>query len=142
MPSRLHLNLERLEQFLKYYSKAYPVRTAIEFRHSSWFCKAICSLLRKYNVALAIEQSSRYPLDETLTADFGYLPFHGPEKLFASSYSEKQLKHWAGIIQKHSKKLKTMYVYFNNDWHMNAIKNAKTLKKIFRTGRGVMYDRP
>jgi uncharacterized protein YecE (DUF72 family) len=132
LPARFHLNLERLDKFLKYYTKHYPIHTAIEFRHQSWFIKDTYELLRNYNVALVIAQSSRYPLDRVITADFSYFRFHGPEKLFMSSYSQEQLMDWAGFIKQCSKKLKRIYIYFNNDWEMNAIKNGKTLEKLVK----------
>lgn len=129
LPARFRYDLDKLETFLKYYTKHYPVRTAIEFRNQYWFVKDTYNILKKYNIALTIAQSSRYPLDQTMTADFGYFRFHGPRKLFMSSYSDKELKDWASFIKKCSKTMKTIYIYFNNTASMFAIKNALTLRK-------------
>jgi uncharacterized protein YecE (DUF72 family) len=130
LPARFRYNLERLDSFLQYYTKHYPVRTAIEFRNQFWFTKDTYALLKKYNIALAIAQSSRYPSAEQMTADFVYFRFHGPKQLFASSYTDKELSYWAGIIKKYRKKAKVIYVYFNNDVSMFAVKNGLTLKSL------------
>jgi uncharacterized protein YecE (DUF72 family) len=53
---------------------------------------------------------------------------HGPEKLFSSKYSPEQLAEWAAFIAKAAKKVKRVYVYFNNDFHGYALENAKELQ--------------
>jgi uncharacterized protein YecE (DUF72 family) len=136
LPARFRYDLKRLEDFLEYYTKNYPARTSIEFRNQYWLTKETYAVLKKYNVALTVAQSSRYPLDQTITADFGYFRFHGPEKLFMSSYSDKELEYWAGFIKNCAKTMKIIYVYFNNTASTFAIKNALALKKILGKTKG------
>jgi uncharacterized protein YecE (DUF72 family) len=73
---------------------------------------------------------SGLPFMEKITSDFIYLRLHGGEVLYGSSYSDKELKQWAGNIQGWRKKDKAAFVYFNNDAYGFAIKNALALKKL------------
>jgi len=77
------------------------------------------------------------PLMERITSDFIYLRFHGGELLYGSSYSDQELKQWAGNIQRWIKKDKTVFVYFNNDAYGFAIKNALALKKCIAQHRRI-----
>lgn len=55
---------------------------------------------------------------------------HGPEKLFASSYSNEQLAELAHYIKNISIEVNKIYVYFDNDFHGYALNNAKTLMRL------------
>lgn len=113
--------------------KKYPVKNSFEFRNQSWFCPKVFRLLKKYQAALCIADSPRYPLVEKVTADFIYLRFHGSKSLYGSRYTDKELKDWAEKIKKWLKQGKDIYVYFNNDVHGYAIKNTKQLKKLCKS---------
>lgn len=119
-------NIKRLEDFLKYVS-SFKLRLAFEFRHQGWFNKDIYKILKKYNVALVIADSSKYPKDIVSTADFVYFRYHGPVELFTSKYSKKELEKEASIIKKFLKDGKDIYIYFNNDFGEYAIDNARRL---------------
>ena len=105
------------------------MRFALEFRHKSWCDKEVYNLLKKYNVAWVIADSPSYPKAEIITANFVYIRMHGPQILFASKYTEKELK---ALSQKIKKWLKRgdIYCYFNNDAYIYAIENAKELSKL------------
>ncbi len=126
------IRIEKFEGFLKLlisYHLSHIPRFSFEFRHQSWFCKEVYDLLKKYNIALCIADSPRWPLSEETTADFVYLRFHGGKELYGSNYSDKELASWAEKIKKW-KKSKDIYAYFNNDAYGYAVENAKTLKKL------------
>lgn len=123
--------LEKFKNFLKLLKK-YKLSFAFEFRHKSWFQEKIYNLLRKYNFALVIADSSRYPKAEVSTADFVYFRFHGPGSLFSSKYSKTQLKKFAQLIKKFLKEKKDIFCYFNNDFSGYAIENAKELIKLLK----------
>lgn len=134
LPASFHFDLERLDAFLDFFTKevrSYPFKfdIAIEFRSKYWFVEETYRLLRKYNVALVAADSSRYPGVRQVTADVAYIRMHGPTKLFASSYSDEQLKELASYIKSISS-VRRIYVYFNNDFHCYAINNAQTLQKL------------
>jgi len=133
LPPNFEYDIERLERFLKFvfnYVKKikYNADFAMEFRNNTWFVKDVYALLNKYNIAVTISDTPNWPMSREITADFTYLRFHGPGQLFGSLYTNKQMKEWAKfIISKAS--LRKIYVYFNNDINMYAIKNADYLSK-------------
>ena len=104
---------------------------AVEFRHSSWFDGETFAALRDAAAALVIAHSARYPQAplET-TAPFVYLRFHGPGALFASIYSEAQLREWARAIRAWLTVGLDVYAYFNNDYRGYALDNARQLLAI------------
>jgi uncharacterized protein YecE (DUF72 family) len=135
LPASFKRDLPLLRRFLAFFTKEvkklkHPPDIAIEFRNKYWFDDKVFELLRKYNVAVVAANSSRYPGTREITADIAYIRLHGPEKLFASKYTDEQLREWAVYIKEVAKKTRRIYVYFNNDFHGYALDNAKTLKKI------------
>lgn len=121
---------ERIERFFHcFLEKETKLKTAFEFRHTSWDNEKIKNLFEKYNAGWVIANSSRYPEIEKITADFVYIRMHGPEELFASEYSKEQLKNLAAKIKKWKKK-RDIFVYFNNDFYGYAVENARQLKEL------------
>lgn len=103
--ANLKYDLPRLEKFIKMLRKTaekmeYPPRFSFEFRNPDYFNPDVYDLLRKHNIALTVAQSKPYPVVKILTADFLYLRFHGPRRLFASSYSKHDLEEWGRFIKK------------------------------------------
>ncbi len=131
--------IKRLENFLKMIAKnKQKLRFAFEFRHKSWCQKSVYELLKKHNVAWVIADSPAYPKAEIITADFVYLRMHGSKVLFASRYTEEELRELAQKIKKwlrpgpepDRKRGLDVYVYFNNDFAGYAIENARELLKL------------
>jgi len=101
---------------------------ALEVRHSSWADKRAVDILRDNNIAFCVSDTAgRYPYIEEDTATFIYIRLHGSKKLYASEYSEEELKTYAQKIRSWSK---DTYLYFDNDYRGYAVKNAKRLKEI------------
>ncbi len=125
LPPSLHMDRGLLEDFLKILPPGY--RFAMEFRHDSWLCDDIYNLLKSYNVALCINDFGRREMQMELTADFGYIRLHGPTGRYGGSYSEEELAEWAERIGSAMESLKSMFVYFNNDFGGYAVKNARKL---------------
>lgn len=102
----------------------------IEFRHESWFNEEVYAILREHRVICCRISSPDFPEELITTHKSGYLRFHGKGKnWYDCLYSEKELKEWYRQIQKTD--LEEIFIYFNNDIHANAPKNAKQLKEIF-----------
>jgi len=138
LPASFKFDLDRLDTFLAFFTKEVRSRPfvfdlAIEFRNKYWLINETYTLLRKHKVALVAANSSRYPGTRELTANVAYIRMHGPTKLFASSYSDEQLQELAEYIQGISSAIERVYVYFNNDFHGYAIKNAQTLQRLLES---------
>jgi uncharacterized protein YecE (DUF72 family) len=128
LPPNLHLDLERLEAFIKLLPKR---KTAVfEFRHESWYCEQTYKLLTQFGAGFCIHDMPGKESPQIVTSDIIYIRFHGTTGRYSGNYPDSQLEDWAGWIKKQSKKASGIYVYFNNDAHGHAIKNAKQLKEM------------
>ncbi|MCX6254307.1 MAG: DUF72 domain-containing protein [Bacteroidia bacterium] len=134
LPPALSFDKPLIHGFLDLIKNQFSLyRFAIEVRHESWINDNFFDLLAHYGIAFVIADSGdRYPFYETVTADFVYLRFHGQEQLYASDYSEADLKLYAGKIISWLDEDKEVWVFFNNDFHGFAINNAVKL-------RGMVY---
>ena len=103
-------------------------RHALEVRHPSWIDTQVFEILKGHNMAFCISDTAgKYPFHEAITADFMYIRLHGSQKLYASEYSEDELQEWGKKIRGWDMET---YIYFDNDFHGFAVKNAKRLKEI------------
>jgi uncharacterized protein YecE (DUF72 family) len=127
LPPNFRKDLKRLGEFLKLLPK--ERRFAFEFRHVTWLDREVYDLLRKYKAGFVIQDSSRWPRAEVVTADFVYLRLHG-RVLYSSNYPEAELKKWAEKIKNWFSEGLDVYGFFNNDTNALAVKNALSLKNL------------
>ena len=136
LPPSFHKDLDRLTYFLRVLSGCGGLRpdepknhTAIfEFRHKSWYCKDTYKLLDKFNAGLCIHDLIGKESPRIVTGDVVYVRFHGTEGRYSGSYSKDQLRTWAKWLKEQTNKVRSIYVYFNNDAEAYAVSNAATLK--------------
>lgn len=130
LPGNFQLNEENIKRLRSFFTLLPKnIRHAIEFRDSTWFVEALWNMLQQDNIAFVISQTSEFPIYQKITADFSYIRFHGPGKLYASKYTDEELAAWAKRIQQFAEK-GDVYSYFNNDYYGYAIENAKTLERL------------
>lgn len=135
LPPKWRINLERLEQFLELLPRYH--RYTFEFREPSWLVPQTYALLRRHNAAFCIYELAGFHTEFEITADWSYVRLHGPtQHKYAGSYSDEQLRAWAGRIVEWSRTLKAIYVYFDNDQAGYAAANALTLKRMVREATG------
>ena len=121
---------------------------AFEVRHPGFLNEDFIKLLRKRNIALVYADSAgKWPYAEDVTGDIIYIRLHGAEELYASGYTEEQLRWWAARIRKWMagsepadaakvistaprKKKRSVYVYFDNDIKVRAPFDAMRLAEI------------
>lgn len=128
LPPHWRCNPARLATFLH----ALPARRdcAFEFRDPSWHKPEVYALLRRHHVAFCIYQLAGFESPHVLTADFAYIRLHGPAAAaYAGSYPDAALASWAEEIRRW-KKLRRVYVYFDNDAAAYAADNAQTLRAL------------
>jgi len=129
LPPGWKVNVERLEEFLSLLPREH--RYTFELRNQTWMTDEVLDVLRKYNAAFCIYELAGYHSPIELTADWTYIRLHGPTQFkYQGSYSDAQLSAWAERIKTWSKKLKAIYVYFDNDDRAFAVENALALKKM------------
>lgn len=120
-----------LETFLGYVLEAAPpgVRSALEFRNPRWFTNEAYDVLNRAGAGLVEADSDMAPAHGTLTGDFAYVRFHGRRDL-GYEYPANVLRPWAGKIKEWSDAGVDSYVYFNNDAHGFAPRDAQILKTL------------
>jgi uncharacterized protein YecE (DUF72 family) len=105
------------------------IRVAVEPRHESWWTDDVREVLAAANAALCWADrggSAVTPLWRT--ADWGYLRFHQGDGDPWPSYSDATLRAWAQRIATDG----DTYVYFNNDQHGAAPRDAARLTVMTR----------
>lgn len=102
-----------------------PLRHALEIRHPSYENEEFLDLLREHDIAVVCADSAgKWPMLDSVTADFGYVRLHGAEELYVSGYDDKALDAWAAKIQAWQR---DVYVYFDNDVKVRAPFDAEAL---------------
>ena len=100
---------------------------AVEFRHPSWYDRAVYRLLQAYGTGMVEHDLPKAPSPKTEVAEnFVYLRFHGPEGTYRGSYEDVILNGYAQRIVIWLKKGMEVYVYFNNTMG-DALGNLQTL---------------
>lgn len=128
LPPRFRADPERLGQFLDTCPASHL--WAVEFRDPSWLCEPVLAVLRDHNAALVVHDLIENHRHE-VTADFAYLRFHGTGG-HDGCYSSKQLRQTAERVEEHLSAGVDVFVYFNNDVHGHAVRNATELKGYVR----------
>jgi len=129
LPPHWKVNAGRLEGLLEVLPRNH--RYVFEFRETSWMTAEIYRLLRRFNAAFCIYELAGYQSPYEITADFAYVRLHGPDAgKYQGSYSNSVLRQWADRIDEWSTKLKSIYLYFDNDQAGYAAHNAMTLRKM------------
>jgi uncharacterized protein YecE (DUF72 family) len=128
---QLHPGIEyresTLEHILKNLDESFI--NVLEFRHSSWWQPAVIKALREKNVIFSGISYPGLPEDVLKTGPTLYYRFHGVPKLYLSSYSRQRLNHIVADI-KRRRNVQDVYIYFNNDIEVAAIRNAKQVQRM------------
>jgi uncharacterized protein YecE (DUF72 family) len=101
----------------------------IEFRHESWWRPTVRNALQRADIAFCGISYPGLPNSVEKTSSTMYFRFHGVPTLYLSSYSNKVMKSVAEEIKK-KRGVDDVYIYFNNDIDVAAVRNARTLQGI------------
>ena len=129
LPPRLKFVPEISKNFLKKLDPRYHY--ALEARNDTWVCDEAIETMKNLNIAFCIaDTAGKYPYSEFITARFIYIRLHGSQKLYTSLYSDEELKRWAEKIQIWGR---DTFIYFDNDFEGNAVKNGLRLKELLHS---------
>jgi uncharacterized protein YecE (DUF72 family) len=127
LPANFQRDDDRLRSALEHLPKG---RHCFEFRHPSWFCDDVYTLLRKHRVALVIgDTPERKFQTHEITAKWTFVRFHYGHRGRGGNYSKTELEEWAARIREWRQEI-DVYAYFNNDWKAYAVQNALDLKRL------------
>lgn len=132
LPPGLACNTERLARFLECL-QPYPVRNALEFRHESWLKEEVLELCHAHNAAICMADWPPFIDTPPLTADFVYIRRHGYEGRYSSCYTAGELEDDARRIRACLATGRDVHIYFNNDCHGYAPRNALELVALLAT---------
>lgn len=129
LPPFWHTDLERLRDFLA----ALPTgrRYSFEFRDPTWHRDDVYAVLEQHNAAFCSFDIAGFQSPVLLTADFAYVRLHGPGPgPYQGSYSRPTLEQWAERVRTWASRLKSVYIYFDNDASAFAVENAIQLRAL------------
>ncbi len=113
-PGLSAIHMDRLKVLLKEICR-FGWKTAVEFRHTTWYISETYRLLDTYHASMVLQDM---PAAKMMSfhgkATFVYLRFHGPAGDYKGSYSPVVLQEHAEKIAAWLSEKKDVYVYFNN----------------------------
>ncbi len=129
---QLHPEQRRDDERLDFFLAKMPawIRVAVELRHPSWNDPGVYALLENRNAAYVVMSGAGLACIPRATTDLVYVRMHGPdpESMYAGSYPPKELRRWAKLISDWDAEGKDVWLYFNNDPHGYAVRNALFLR--------------
>ena len=129
LPPRWHLNVERLEAFLKALPEGF--RCAFEFRDQSWYDARVLRLLARHGAAFCIYEMAGHRSPKEVTADFVYIRLHGPTtEPYRGRYDTRTLAGWAGAFSSWTDRGLEVFCYFDNDEKGYAAQDALKLQEM------------
>ena len=126
-PPKYNYTEERLAKIINSLDQAFP--NVVEFRHASWWNEEAYEELGRNKISFSGMSHPLLPDAIIDNTSLLYYRMHGASQLYQSLYTTSQLKNIIKEI-KSSKKIKKVFIYFNNDIGGNAIKNSKRMIEI------------
>jgi len=127
LPPRWRRDAGRLDDFLA--AAPAHLRWAVELREPSWLHDDTFAVLARHGAALCIHDLlADHPWERT--TDWTYVRFHGPhalERPYQDRYGGHRLWRVADRLGAWLDDGWDAYAYFNNDWHANAVADARWL---------------
>ena len=112
-----------------------PRRVAVEFRDEKWLTDETRAALHDTGSALCNADSPRAGFAGWAVPPIGYYRLHGRSRWYAYDYSDDELAEIARFIRGQARGgVNECFVFFNNDAHGFAVKNAKTLALLLTNG--------
>ncbi|GAB3905946.1 DUF72 domain-containing protein [Mucilaginibacter boryungensis] len=127
LPPSLSYTQERLERIINNLSPAF--NNVLEFRHSSWWNPDVIAQLTAHHITFCGMSHPSLPADIIQNTNMVYYRFHGVPLLYKSPYTTAELQQVVNVI-KQNKAVNEGWFYFNNDIDVEAVYNAKDMKRL------------
>jgi uncharacterized protein YecE (DUF72 family) len=129
LPPNLKIDMENLDETLRQFGNRVPI--AVEFRHDTWWTDEVRALLERHEAALCLtDRGSRPNSPVWRTADWSYLRFHWGTGSPDSCYGRAALASWVDRLAELWGPNDDVYVYFNNDPHGCALRDARVFARL------------
>jgi uncharacterized protein YecE (DUF72 family) len=108
-----------------------PQKLAIEFRNKQWLNDEIYAILKESGAVFCNADSPGTSLIDWITSDTAYLRLHGRKNWYSYNYSDKELTEISLLVKYFTEKgIKSIYIFFNNDFEGYAPRNALSIMEI------------
>lgn len=126
------LQVEYLLQTIRNADPGAIWKTAVEFRHQSWYRQETSELIDRLGMSLVLhDKLLAGKVIQKDSSNFVYVRFHGPDGDYKGSYTDDFLHEYASYIKEWLEEGKEVYVYFNNTIG-NAIGNLRALERFIQ----------
>lgn len=106
-------------------------KVAVEFRDVRWLAGDTRRLLENAGAVFCAVDSPQMKINDWVTSDTAYIRLHGRLRWYDHLYTDEELDEVAGhVATMHARGARRIYIFFNNDHHGYAVKNAIALNKI------------
>jgi uncharacterized protein YecE (DUF72 family) len=132
-------NARALAEFLQQLPR--DLRFSLEFRATDWLHRNTLKILAEHNVALAlvegewIARGALWNFIDKPTADFAYVRFMGARNLARFDTVQRpqdvNLKLWSDALERLSRHVSHIDIYFSNFYEGHASASANKLKRLF-----------
>lgn len=126
LPPTLHLDLDRLEAFLKLLPS--DLTHVFEFRDKSWYIEATRALLDRFDAGFVAHDFPGQASPRWIAGEIVYVRFHGGRGKYVGRYPEKALLDWSDWLTRQTRESRPVWAFFNNDSDAAAIDDALALK--------------
>jgi uncharacterized protein YecE (DUF72 family) len=127
LPPNLVYSESALQNILNTLDPAFT--NVLEFRHESWWTGKAHNVLKQHGISFCGISYPGLPDQVMRSVPVLYYRFHGVPQLYASAYDIKTMSKIAEDICAF-RGVSDVYIYFNNDIHAEAIRNAIAFKDI------------
>ncbi|MBO8130270.1 MAG: DUF72 domain-containing protein [Candidatus Marinimicrobia bacterium] len=135
LPPSMKFDVKRIENFIQilYDKKVLPtIRVSFEVRNQTFLCDRFYDILRKNKIALCFSDWPGVEVDNPVIADYIYIRRHGPKSLYASNYTDDDLKKDLEMMRDVLNKGMDSYIYFNNDAYAFAVDCCFRIKEMLK----------
>jgi uncharacterized protein YecE (DUF72 family) len=134
LPAHQHRDTAKLDGFLNELREVMAPdiwEVALEFRHPSWLCDEIYQLLDRQQAALCLhDMHGKGAVNEPNAAGFIYVRRHGgSDPVQPGNYLPEQIAADAHRIAEWRAASRAVFLYYNNDWGGDAVRNALALRE-------------
>jgi len=129
LPPNLKIDLDNLDATLTAFGDR--AKVAVEFRHQTWWTDETRRLLERHRAALCLTDRDSKPSSPLWkTTDWSYLRFHWGLGSPDSCYGRSALGAWAERLADLMRRHEDIFVYFNNDPHGCALRDARVFARL------------
>lgn len=132
LPPQMRVDRERLAGFIDHLPQGF--RYCFEFRHESWYDRAVLDLLGDNDMSLCLSDHAAAPAPREATASWVYIRNHGPSGRYHGNYSTEALEDWARDLQRWRDEGRDIWCFFDNDVKSAAPNDAASLLQKLQQG--------